>query len=46
MTERKDVKNPKRLPAPPIPVKFMETFSTNLNKLLKGQNLKPKEQQN
>lgn len=36
----------KELPDPPHPVKFLETFSTNLQKLLKVQKLKPKEQQN
>ena len=46
MADRKEDKMQKELPDPPHPVKFMETFSTNMQKLLKGQKLKPKEQQN
>lgn len=46
MAEHKVSKSAKKLPEPPTPVKFLETFSTNLNKIRKMQNLKPKEQQN
>jgi len=46
MADCKEDKMQKELPDPPHPVKFMENFSTNFRKLLKGQNLKPKEQQN
>ena len=46
MADCKEDKMQTELPDPPHPVKFMENFSTNLQKLLKVQKLKPKEQEN